>query len=82
MVIFRLLIIVFNVLVVTFLVYRLLQIFRQPMDKTKKAVLVITGLLLLLVPFGIFFRIFVPSFQYFFVYPVAISLFLYLVKEV
>jgi uncharacterized membrane protein len=82
MIFLRLLVILFNVAVVTFLVYRLLQIIKQPMDKTKKAVLVISGLLLLLAPFGIFFKIFVPSFQYFFIYPVAISLFLYLVKEV
>ena len=41
----------------------------------------IGGILLLLAPVGMFIGIFAPTFQYFLIYPVAISLFLYLTKQ-
>jgi hypothetical protein len=81
MVVLRFLLIVFNVAVVTFLVYRLLLIGKQPMEKSKKILIVIGGILLLLAPLGMFMGIFIPTFQYFLIYPVAISLFLYLTKQ-
>lgn len=81
MVALRFLLIVFNVAVVTFLIYRLLIVIRQPMEKSKKILIVIGAVMLLLAPLGIFMRIFVPTFQYFIIYPVAISLFLYLTKQ-
>ena len=81
MIVLRFLLILFNVAVVTFLVYRLLLIAKQPMEKSKKILIVVGGVLLLLAPIGIFIGIFVPTFQYFIIYPVAISLFLYLTKQ-
>ncbi len=81
MVVLRFLLMVFNVAVVTFLIYRLLIIAKQPMDKSKKILIVVGGVMLLLAPLGMFAGIFAPTFQYFIVYPVAISLFLYLTKQ-
>jgi hypothetical protein len=59
----------------------MLQVARQPMERSKKAVIMIGGILLLLAPLGIFLRFFAPTAQYFIIYPVAISLFLYLTKQ-
>lgn len=81
MVVLRFLLMVFNVAVVTFLVYRLLIVGNQPMEKSKKILIVIGGVLLLLAPLGMFMGLFLPTFQYFIIYPVAISLFLYLTKQ-
>jgi hypothetical protein len=81
MVVMRFLLIVFNVAVVTFLIYRLSVVLRQPMERSKKILIVVGALMLLLAPLGIFMRIFVPTFQYFIIYPVAIGLFLYLTKQ-
>jgi len=81
MVVLRFLLIVFNVAVVTFLIYRLIVVFQQPMVRSKKILIVLGGILLLLAPLGIFIGIFVPTFQYIIIYPVAISLFLYLTKQ-
>jgi len=81
MIALRLLLVVFNVAVVTFLIYRMLAVVKQPMERSKKIVILAGGIMLLLAPFGMFFGIFVPAPQYFFVYPVAISLFLYLTKQ-
>jgi hypothetical protein len=80
MVVLRFLLMVFNVAVVTFLVYKLIVIGSQPMEKSKKILIVVGGILLLLAPLGMFMGIFMPTFQYFIIYPVAISLFLYLTK--
>jgi hypothetical protein len=51
------------------------------MVRSKKILIVLGGILLLLAPLGIFIGIFVPTFQYIIIYPVAISLFLYLTKQ-
>ena len=77
----RILLIVFNVAVVTFLIYRLLTVLKIPMESSKKILIVVGAVLLLLAPLGIFIGIFAPTFQYFLIYPVAISLFLYLTKQ-
>ena len=81
MVALRFLLIVFNVAVVGFLIYRIFAVANQPIEKSKKILIVIGGILLLLAPVGIFIGIFAPTFQYFLIYPVAISLFLYLTKQ-
>ena len=81
MVVLRFLLIVFNVAVVTFLIYRMIVVSRQPMEQSKKILIVIGGIMLLLAPLGMFIGIFAPTFQYFVIYPVAISLFLYLTKQ-
>lgn len=82
MILLRFLLIAFNVAVVTYLIYRLLQIGKEPMERWKKTIIIVAGVLLLLAPFAMFFRIMVPSMQYFLIYPVAVSLFLYLIREV
>jgi hypothetical protein len=81
MVVLRFLLIVFNVAIVTFLIYRMFMVANQPMEKSKKILTVIGGILLLLAPLGIFMGIFTPTFQYFLIYPIAIALFLYLTKQ-
>ncbi|MBA4055843.1 MAG: hypothetical protein C0490_14100 [Marivirga sp.] len=78
---FRFLLVVFNVGVVAFLIYRMLAIAKQPMERSKKIVIMTGGIILLLAPFGMFFGIFAPAPQYFFIYPLAISLFIYLTKQ-
>ena len=81
MILLRFLLVVFNVAVATFLIYRMLAVLKEPMERSKKVRILIGGTFLLLAPLGIFFGIFVPAFQYFIIYPVAISLFLYLTKR-
>ena len=67
--------------VISFLIYRMVDVIRRPMERSKKAMILIGGSLLLLAPLGIFFRFFAPTPQYFIVYPVAIFMFLYLTKQ-
>lgn len=81
MVVLRFLLIVFNVAIVTFLIYRMLVVVNQPMEKSKKILIMIGGILLLLAPVGMFIGIFAATVQYFLIYPVAIALFLYLTKQ-
>ena len=81
MVIVRFLILLFNVAVVTFLVYRMFEVIKQPLPATKKVPIIGTGILLLIVPLAFVFRIIPLSTIYFLVYPVAVSLFIYLIRE-
>jgi hypothetical protein len=81
MVALRFLLIVFNVAVVSFLIYRVFAVANQPIERSKKILIITGGCLLLLAPFGMFFGFFGASPQYFLVYPVAIALFLYLTKQ-
>jgi len=81
MIILRFLVLLFNVAVVTFLIYRMFGIAKQPLPKTKKAVILTAGIFLLIVPFAFFFRIIPLTTAYFFIYPVAVSLFVYLIRE-
>lgn len=81
MVILRFLILFFNVTIVTFLVYRIFGVIKQPIPKTKKAVILTAGIFLLIVPFAFVFRIIPLAPIYFLVYPVAVSLFIYLIRE-
>jgi hypothetical protein len=79
--ILSLLLIVFNVAVIGFLIYRMVEVIKVPMERSKKAMILIGGTLLLLAPLGIFFRFFAATPRYFMVYPVAIFMFLYLTKQ-
>lgn len=81
MILLRFLLLAFNVAVITFLVYRMLIVFKEPMERSKKAIILTGGIILLLVPIGIFLRFFGAGPQYFMIYPVAVSLFLYLTKQ-
>jgi hypothetical protein len=82
MIILRVLLMAFNVAVATYLMYRLFIVIQEPIVRWKKLLVVITGLLLLFSPFSMFFGVFNASLQYFMIYPVAIVLFLYLIREV
>ena len=81
MFILRFLILFFNVAVVTFLIYRMLEIIKQPLPKTKKVPILGTGIFLLLAPLAFVFRIIPLSLVYFLAYPVAVSLFIYLIRQ-
>ena len=81
MVILRFLVLFFNVAVVTFLIYRMFSILKQPLPTKKKVPIIGTGIFLLIVPFAFFLRIIPLSTIYFLLYPVAVSLFIYLIRE-
>lgn len=80
MIILRFLVLAFNVAAVTFLIYSLFEVIRQPLPKQKKAVIITAGIILLILPFAYFLRIIPPSMLYFLIYPVAVSLFVYLIR--
>lgn len=81
MALLRLLLILFNVLVIAFLIYKMIDVIKRPVERLRKTLILIGGTLLLIAPLGIFFRFFAATPQYFLVYPVAIFLFLYLTKQ-
>jgi hypothetical protein len=81
MIVIRFVLLVFNVAIIGFLIYKMVDVIRRPMEKSKKAMILIGGTLLLLAPLGIFFRFFAATPQYFVVYPLAIFMFLYLTKQ-
>lgn len=81
MLILRILIVAFNVVVVTYLIWRILEVIKQPLLPWKKTVVIVGALILLFAPLGIFLKFFAPSMQYFLIYPVAISLYLYMIRE-
>jgi hypothetical protein len=81
MILLRILLIAFNVAVIGFLIYRMVEFMQKPVERSKKVTFIIGGTILLLIPFGIFLRFFAPSPTYLVVYPVAIGLFLYLTKR-
>lgn len=79
--ILRFFLVAFNVAIIGFLIYRMVDVIRRPMERTRKIMILAGGTLLLLAPLGIFFRFFAATPQYFIVYPVAIFMFLYLTKQ-
>lgn len=81
MVILRFLVLLFNVVVITLLVYRMLQLNKESLPLFKKRLIWIAGTLLLIVPLAIIFRIVPFSMTYLLVYPVAVSLFIYMIRE-
>ena len=81
MAIIRILLLAFNVAALTFLIYRLLQVYQQPGDVQRKWMIMIVGLLLMIVPVLMIVRILPVSPLYLFVYPVALSLFIYLIRH-
>jgi hypothetical protein len=82
MILLRFFLIAFNVGVIGFLIYRMINIVKEPVERSKKTLFLIGGTMLLIAPLGMFFRFFAPSPQYFLIYPVAIFMFLYLTKRV
>ena len=81
MILLRILLLVFNVVIVSFLIYHAVETYRKPMIRSKKMLIIIGSIFLLLAPLGIFFRFFLPAPQYVVVYPVAIALFIYFTKQ-
>ena len=80
MALLRIFLLAFNVGIVTFLIYRLLQIFRS--QSSRKGIILIAGIFLLLVPVAMVAGLISITPVYILIYPVSISLFLYLIKEV
>ena len=76
----RFIVLAFNVAAVAFLIYSLLEVIRQPLPKQKKAVIITAGIILLILPFAFLIRIIPPTMLYFLIYPVAVSLFIYLIR--
>lgn len=81
MILFRFLLMAFNVGVVGFLIYKMIETSQQRIEPLKKTIFIIGGTVLLLAPLGIFFRFFGATPMYFLVYPIAIFMFLYLTKR-
>lgn len=81
MIFLRFILIAFNVAIISFLIYRMIDVIRKPVEKTRKGLILIGGTLLLLAPLGMFLNFFAATPQYFIVYPVAIFMFLYLTKQ-
>jgi hypothetical protein len=79
MILIRMLLLAFNVAVVTYLIYRLLQLYKSDVDQ--KGWKIGIGIFLLLVPITMLFGFIKPSPIYLFLYPVAISLHLYLIRN-
>lgn len=79
--ILRILILFFNVAVITFLVYKMFEVAKQDIAKTKKAVIITAGIFLLFIPIAFIFRIIPLSATFLLIYPVAVSFFIYLIRE-
>jgi len=75
----RILLLAFNVAVVTYLIYRLLQIYKS--NDNQKGWEIGIGIFLLLVPITMIFGFIKPTPVYLLLYPVAISLHLYFIRN-
>ncbi|MBL7833622.1 MAG: hypothetical protein JNK18_06690 [Cyclobacteriaceae bacterium] len=75
----RFILLAFNVAAVTFLIYTIFEVIRKPLARQKKAVIITAGIILLIVPFAFLLRIIPATMLYFLLYPVAVSLFVYLI---
>jgi hypothetical protein len=81
MIFIRFLVLVFNVAVITFLIYELIRVAKEPMERWRKRLIISGGILLLISPLAMFLRFIPASPQYLLIYPVAISLFIYLIRK-
>lgn len=81
MIIIRLLIIAFNVGLVAYLIYRLLEVGRSYIEQSRKAIIITTGVFLIVIPAVMLAGVIRPSMIYFIIYPVAISFLLYLIRN-
>ncbi|MEQ1587227.1 MAG: hypothetical protein ABL895_15165 [Cyclobacteriaceae bacterium] len=79
MILIRIFLLAFNVAVITYLIYRMLQIYKS--DTPNKNWILGIGIFLLLVPITMLMGFLKPSPIYLFLYPVAISLHLYLIRN-
>lgn len=81
MAILRFLLMAFNVAVFTYLIYHLLWIARQPIERQKKIIIIVCGIVLLLAPVAMIIGAIPASPIYFLAYPAAISLLIFLTKQ-
>lgn len=81
MLILRFLVLLFNVVVITLLVYNMIQLNKKDLPASRKNIIWFAGGILLIAPITIIFGIIPFSMVYLLIYPVAVSLFLYLIKE-
>ena len=79
MILIRILLLAFNVAVVAYLIYRILQI--QKTDSPNKTWIILISVFLLLLPATMLMGILRPSPVYFLLYPVAIGVHLYLIRN-
>jgi len=79
MIFIRILLLAFNVAVVTYLIYRLLQVYQS--DAPQRGWKIAIGVFLLLLPVTMLAGFIKPSLLYLFLYPVAVSLHLYLIRS-
>lgn len=79
MILIRIFLLAFNVAVVTYLIYRILQIQRS--ENPNKKWIIAISIFLLLIPTTMLMGFLKPSPVYLFLYPVAISLHLYLIRN-
>ena len=75
----RVLLAAFNVVIVTLLVYRLVQVYRS--YSTNKSWILSIGIFLILLPSVMLLGFIRPSMIYILIYPVAIGLFLFFIKD-
>ncbi|MBS1555480.1 MAG: hypothetical protein JSU09_11185 [Bacteroidetes bacterium] len=75
----RVLLAAFNVAIVTLLVYRLVQVYRS--YSTNKSWILSIGIFLILLPSVMLLGFIRPSMIYILIYPVAIGLFLFFIKD-
>ena len=68
----------FNIAAVAILIYRLIQVSQTQMEPSRKRIIVIIGVILLLLPVTMLMRFIPPNVLYFFIYPLGITLFIYL----
>lgn len=80
MIILRVLLIAFHVALITYMIYRLMQVYRS--YSSNKGWILAIGIFLLLLPTTILVGFIKPSAIYVLVYPVAVGLFIYLINEV
>jgi hypothetical protein len=81
MILFRFLVLAFNVGIITFLIFEIIRVAREPMERSRKILIVTGGILLLLVPVAMFMRFIPPTIHYFVIYPVGIALFIWLIRR-
>jgi hypothetical protein len=79
MILIRMLLLVFNAAVVAYLIYRILQI--QKTDSPNKIWIILISIFLLLLPATMLMGIVRPSPVYLLLYPVAIAVHLYLIRN-
>lgn len=75
----RILLVAFNTAIITYLVYRLVQIYRSA--SSYKAIILIAGIVLLLLPITVLIGFIKPTVIYVLIYPIAIGSFIFLIKS-